>query len=252
MQQQQPARDPLLSMVGMHPALAVAGVTTAVFVLKVWLAAAADLQVALGIVGATGTVELATSLVVLLFPVAAWTATAGLAVLTSRYHASGRQIDFLLMATGGAVAITLLVTPLGILLAFVAFMVLYPAYLWLAAKILERQFHARDVRRAAVIGAAGLAVVVIVMPTVWLPAENYTVIEQADTPLVGYFIEEEGRWVTVLQEPDRNLVRLRADEIQDRNVCSFVSPNLLNTPIFALLFRPAGLEQCAVSPFEAR
>jgi hypothetical protein len=53
--------------------------TTAVFVLKVWLAATADLQVALGIVAVTGIAELAASLLMLLVPVAAWTPRRSLA-----------------------------------------------------------------------------------------------------------------------------------------------------------------------------
>ena len=100
----------------------------------------------------------------------------------------------------------------------------------------------------------GVFVVIAAQPTVWLPPEVFH-IEDAHAEAVGYrenvgyFIEEDGEWVTVLSEIDRRLLRLRPEQIAARQVCVLKNRRgWVDTPIWNLLNRnPGALPQCAAS-----
>jgi hypothetical protein len=82
-----------------------------------------------------------------------------------------------------------------------------------------------------------LLVVMLLRTSIWLPAENIDVTGQGY--VVGYVVDEEGGWTTILT-PTHRILRVETSSIQLREVCALesVESRLLDRP---LRLRPAQL-----------
>lgn len=250
--------DPLLRFAKAHPALSVAGFTTAVFVIKVLFVAHLNTAVALGIVSAVGPADLVTGLLTLLFPTLALLFAYVLAIWTFVYFKRGRRAAVLFDVTLLVAVFALITAPVGTLLAFIVVTGLgIGVGYWFGRRRRRTGKTGKDpwpeiVWRLVGLGL-GFFVVVTAQPTVWLPAEVFQ-IDDAHVEAVGYhenvgyFIEEDGEWITVLSEIDRRLLRIRPEQISARQVCGRAFPRgWLNTAAWNLLNRDPG----ALPPCEA-
>src|SRR5262249_18312678 len=78
----------------------------------------------------------------------------------------------------------------------------------------------RLIRRAVLVLAAlaaayGVAASLFVM---WLPHERLTLKDQAD-PVIGYVVNDNGGWFTVLRSGTRKISRIPSDDVVGRLVC---------------------------------
>lgn len=251
----QPIDDPALNWAREHPALAVAGITTAVFLVKVMFVAHLNTPVALGIVASVGPAELATGMLALLFPTMTMLLAYVMWLATAVSYMRGRRAAVLFEASVLVSVFAVVTTPLGSLLLFlgvnsVAVAVVYWAWRRRAKKGGPPLTSYWPFIQWRLVGV-GLSVVFLITaaPTPWLPAESYQV-AGAEREQVGYFIEEDGHWVTVLRDDDRSLVRYREDEIERREVCALKFPrDVLATPIRNLIAgRQASLRECPAEP----
>lgn len=248
---QQPIDDPLLQFAKHHPSLTVAGLTTALFVVKTMFVSHLNTTVALGLVAAIGPAELAAGMLALLFPTLMLLLAYAMLLTTFVSYARGKRAAVLFEASLLVTLFAIVTAPLGSLMLFVG--------LNSGAFATGYWFGRRQARRGGppmssywsivqwrLVGVAlGVVFVIAAAPTAWLPAERYVVDGIADEQ-VGYFIEEDGEWVTVLQDADRSLVRHPASDIQARVVCTLGSPrDVFSTPIWNLANRgQARLPEC--------
>jgi hypothetical protein len=244
---QRHAADAVAGFLRTHAVLSAGVAVTALFVTKVWLSAGAEPSVAAGIVAASGSLELATSLLVLALPVLALVLAAVL-LLMALPGGSGRLGLAAAIGAAAALLLSVAIVPLGLL-----FSVLVAA--GLAAMVIRlRRPRSRPVTGDTPLG--GLATVAgllgalwIVQPSLmWLPAERLT-IEGADGVEVGYVIEDEGPWLTVLRHDDRRLLRVEAGSVTDREICSFVGAgSVIGRSLASLLVAPGSSRLCTADP----
>lgn len=239
----QPLDDPLLRFAKEHPALTVTGVTTALFVVKVMFVSHLNTTVALGLVSATGPAELATGMLALLFPTLLLLLAYTMLLSTFVFYVRGRRTAVLFEASLLVTLFAVVTAPLGSLLFFVGINVaaLGGGY-WFGRRRQRRGGPPLSsywpVLQWRLIGMAlGVVFVIAAAPTAWLPPENYLVVGMTEEQ-VGYFVEDEGEWITILRDADRSLVRHRAEEVEDRDVCTFgFARDALSTPIWNLVNR---------------
>lgn len=62
-----------------------------------------------------------------------------------------------------------------------------------------------------------LLVLAVSQDGAWLPTERIVV---SDTPHVGYVLNDQGRWTTVLVEETRTLLVVQSSEVSERTVCA--------------------------------
>ena len=241
------AGDAVAGFLRTHMVLAAGVAVTAVFVTKVWLSAGAEPSVAAGIVAASGSLELATSLLVLALPVLALVLAAALLVMALSDGPS-RLAAAPAIGASAAMLLCIAIVPLGLLLA-----VLVSVGLAMLVGWRRRRRQGGRMGRAQcgglVLAAALLGALWIVQPSLmWLPAERLT-IAGADGVDVGYVIEDEGPWLTVLRHGDRRLLRVEAGSVTAREVCSLVdATSVLGRSLVALLVAPRSTTPCATAP----
>ncbi len=87
--------------------------------------------------------------------------------------------------------------------------------------------------------AAGFLVVVgVVAAPLWLPAER---VEIGSQEMVGYVVEVDSEWVTILEHESREVRRIKLESVSDRTICSANGPSLASSrTLYALLLRRPG------------
>jgi hypothetical protein len=243
--------DPLVLFARAQPALTVAGITAAVFVVKVMFVARLNTEVALGIVAATGPAELVFGLIALLFPAFALYLSFVLGLVALTIFRRGGEVAVVGTVSVVAFLIGLATSPVSWILVFIIAVVLGElggrgVDLLFERLRLGKPAALKPDERARAIGilSAVFALAVLIQPEMWLPPENFRVPEQR-ADMVGYFIEEDGEWLTVLDETSHRLIRFRESEISDRRLCTFRFDEPLSTPLWTLLNPGQGqLEGC--------
>lgn len=101
-----------------------------------------------------------------------------------------------------------------------AFVAIAAAFCFLVAPLahMVAQPRAGGLGWGVIIGMASVPLSLFVVSSgVWVPQEK---VQVEDFGVVyGYVLEEEGRWVSVLQEQDRKLLFLAEAEVESRQVC---------------------------------
>lgn len=78
-------------------------------------------------------------------------------------------------------------------------------------------------------------VALVVVAPMWLPTERITFADTTTT--VGYVLTTDSGWVSLLEEGDRAVIRVRADDIAARQICSLQDGRLLTLPEWLNLTR---------------
>lgn len=84
------------------------------------------------------------------------------------------------------------------------------------------------------LGAAYLAVglgtflIAIILPQMWLPAER--VVLQDGSSITAYVLSDTGDWSSLLLEENRNIIRVRSDEVKSRSICYAASSDFDSSP----------------------
>lgn len=87
------------------------------------------------------------------------------------------------------------------------------------------QFDWDRFHRSTALLLVGLAIIHVLQDdTMWLPPERLTV--DNGPPVVGYVLDDGGRWTTVLTEGDRAIAVLEDEQVTGRRVCQTSGPSM--------------------------
>lgn len=119
------------------------------------------------------------------------------------------------LVAGGVGLVALFIAPWKQFVAWIPVAVfgLHPAF---APHLREVLFPSFAKTRAIAIGAVFL-LTFLLSDAVWLPQEK---VQLRDGGIVvGYVVEEDGRWMSILKEHDRELLFVDEEEVESRGVC---------------------------------
>ena len=76
----------------------------------------------------------------------------------------------------------------------------------------------RFVAFVTIVFSAGFLLAFLTSPDVWLPQERLQL--SGGGIVFGYVLEEDGRWVSILEEDDRELLFVEQDGVESREACA--------------------------------
>lgn len=231
--------DPLIRVVARHPTTSFAVVASALVVIKVLVAARLDVGTALGLVSAAGVANVVFGVVILLWPAFLIGVTIGLWLWLVHEARQSKPVWAILAVTSASGVAMFAFLPF-IVSAFIVLAGLAEwAYLWWSKKRGREAEPLLDTfgRVLYVVLATGL----LFSEAVWLPRE---IITAGGESYVGYVVEEEGAWTTILRDSDRLLLRVRDATIDSRQICGGGDGGFGLKPADLLDKRPPPLPQC--------
>lgn len=238
----QAVADPVIDLARANPALTVTALTSAIILVQVLDAARYQPESVLAIVNSAPTASILLGTVVQAVPwVITPLAVAGAAWARAEYQ-RGRRAAVLYGGSFALFLLAMLIAPAVVVVGYV-----------LVFGILDRLVTAWRSRRAAKQGRVlvqerleivyGLLIVmtlanVILLARPWMPPEA---IQLSGQPVVvGYVLSDAGRWMSVLRDSDRQVVRIESTSVVSRTICRVADSGPLPT-----------LTQLTISPVAA-
>lgn len=202
----------LLRIARDHPALAASFIISSLVVVRIGMAARLRPTTALALLGSRSPVSVIFGTVLSLLP---WFVLLLLAigftwaVRTLRFGLQGRRLVFLPITV---MLYTLFLTAAAFPWWFLLFVPLL-IYEGLAEANTERR------RLPTALTVSGVLISILLLGSqVWLPSERIEV--AGGGAIVGYVVDDDGNWASVLRERDRTVLLIRSDLIVARQICS--------------------------------
>ncbi len=209
-----PSDDPMLSLAGKHPALAVSSVIVSAAILKLLLATRMQPESALALLGAAAPTTIVLGLLLTITP----TLVVYVGVLALwvqlQYRREGRASWVLSFVWPPLFGFAIFYLPL-IFLGFVVALILVGFVAALRWKNL------RSTARLGRLLDAGIYVListVLISSAVWMPPEVVRLAE--GNPVVAFVAGTQGPWLVLLREDDRRVLYVRQDDVESREVCT--------------------------------
>jgi hypothetical protein len=181
-----------------------------------------------------GLVQVVAGTLLPLVPTALFVGALGLSIYAFRERTAVARLSRVVAPLVAVFCVLLLPWGILVLLVAAAFVVLTIEW-WIARHRARRLFASLTLNWF--LGAAVLLVVaqLFVYGTMWLPAER---IHRRDAaPTVGYVLESDIVWTTVLVESTRTIRRFPTDSLQRRVVCQVEDPDIDGEESLVDLFR---------------
>jgi hypothetical protein len=198
-----------------HAAVLIPLVPIVIVVLRIARVSNFDATTARGVLESAGLVQVIAGTLLPLVPTALFVGAVAMSVYAFRERTPLARMSRVLAP---AVAIFCLVLfPWGILVLLVAGVLVVLAIEWrLARRRSRRAFASFDSNWF--LGAAALLVLaqIFIYGTMWLPAER---VETRRGATVGYVLESDFVWTSVLVQETRFIRRFRTESVQSRTVC---------------------------------
>lgn len=96
-------------------------------------------------------------------------------------------------------------------------------------------------RRSGIAALVVVALIPLLQPLPWMPAERLTI---QGRQVTGYVLSDEGTRLSILRETDRAVVYLDAVDLTDRELCRGVGPVFNQPPLAALRTEQADYPDC--------
>ena len=208
-------QDPLVPLAGRHAVILWAVIAVIVLSVKALIEVRFNVESALAIAQGTGPEKVLIGLLVAFLP---YLVLAGAAVgleVAWRYH----WPPFTTALSIGLWVVVAVLTPIWSVVVLLVGALVALIAVRRGARMPGRRRRGADTDRTDV-GLALLVLVVVpatVFSGMWLPPERLTHVDGSTT--LGYVAGTESGWLTVLSEPDRRLLRIKADTVKERSIC---------------------------------
>jgi hypothetical protein len=199
-----------------HAAVLIPLVPIVIVVLRIARVSNFDATTARGVLESSGLVQVIAGTLLPLVPTALFLGALALSVYAFRERTPLARMSRVLAPPVAIFCVVLF--PWGILVLLVAGALVVLAIEWqLARRRSRRVFGSIDSNWLLGAGALLVLAQIFIYGTMWLPAERVETRQGATT--VGYVIESDFVWTSVLLEESRSIRRFRTESVRSRTVC---------------------------------